>query len=79
MGLLGIIPRKACSYGGMCRQSIRKEIYMCPFTLSQASAASADILCFGVKVFLLIWIVFVPIAITARLEKIIKLLDDEGK
>jgi hypothetical protein len=52
---------------------------MCPFTLSQASAASADILCFGVKVFLLIWIVFVPIAITARLEKIIKLLDDEGK
>ena len=52
---------------------------MCPFSLSQVSAASADVICFGIKVFLLIWIVFVPIAITARLEKIIKLLEDEGK
>lgn len=31
---------------------------------------------FGIKVFLLIWIVFVPIVITARLDKIIKLLQD---
>ena len=30
---------------------------------------------FGIKVFLLVWIVFVPIAMTARLEKIIKLLE----
>ena len=52
---------------------------MCPFSLSQASSASTDIFWFGIKVFLLIWIVFVPIAITARLEKIIKLLEDDGK
>ena len=32
---------------------------------------------FGIKVFLLVWIVFVPIAITARLEKIIKLLEEK--
>ena len=52
---------------------------MCPFNLSQAGLLSADIICFGIKVFLLIWIIFVPIAITARLEKIIKLLEEEGK
>jgi len=70
---------KAHSYGWLYRQSVRKESFMCPFSLSQVSAASADVICFGIKVFLLIWIVFVPIAITARLEKIIKLLEDEGK
>ena len=32
---------------------------------------------YGIKIFLLIWIVFVPIAITARLEKIIKLLEEK--
>ena len=32
---------------------------------------------FGIKVFLLVWIVFVPIAITGRLEKIIKLLEEK--
>ena len=31
----------------------------------------------GIKVFLLVWIVFVPVAMTARLEKIIKLLQDK--
>mgnify|MGYP001563062192 CR=1 FL=1 len=31
----------------------------------------------GIKIFLLVWIVFVPVAITARLEKIIKLLEDK--
>jgi len=35
------------------------------------------IMSFGIKVFLLMWIVFVPIVITARLEKIIKLLEDK--
>jgi hypothetical protein len=34
---------------------------------------------FGIKVFLLIWIVFVPIAITSRLEKIVKLLEQLNK
>jgi hypothetical protein len=32
-------------------------------------------LVFGVKIFVLIWIIFVPIVITSRLEKIIKLLE----
>jgi len=34
---------------------------------------------FGIKVFLLVWLVFVPVAITARLEKIIKLLEEKDK
>lgn len=34
---------------------------------------------FGVKVFFVIWIVFVPIVITSRLEKIIKLLEEQKK
>lgn len=52
---------------------------MCPMMFGQGGYVSADIMCFGVKVFLLVWIIFVPVAITARLEKIIKLLEDEGK
>lgn len=67
--------------GGVGKQGleIRKESSMCPLSFGQADYVSADILCFGIKVFLLIWIIFVPIAITARLEKIIKLLENEGK
>lgn len=56
-----------------------KAMYpMCPFS-GNAMSAGGGILCFGVKVFLLIWVVFVPIAITSRLEKIIKLLEDKKK
>ena len=33
------------------------------------------IMSYGIKVFLLAWIIFVPIVITSRLEKIIKLLE----
>jgi len=33
----------------------------------------------GLMIFLLVWIVFVPVAITARLEKIIKLLEELNK
>ena len=51
---------------------------MCPFAASHASL-NADIICFGIKVFLLIWIIFVPIVITARLEKIVKLLEEAVK
>jgi len=29
----------------------------------------------GIKIFMIVWIIFVPVAITARLEKIIKLLE----
>ena len=36
-----------------------------------------DIWYFGIFIFLLVWIVFVPVAITARLEKIIKLLQNK--
>ncbi|HPB68153.1 MAG TPA: hypothetical protein PLT76_00795 [Candidatus Omnitrophota bacterium] len=32
---------------------------------------------FGIKIFLVVWIVFVPIAITNRLEKIIRLLEEK--
>lgn len=32
---------------------------------------------FGIKIFLLIWIIFVPIVITSRLETIIKLLQEK--
>ena len=49
---------------------------MCHFYFGQGGV-SASIICFGIKVFLLIWIIFVPIAITARLEKIIKLLEEK--
>lgn len=31
----------------------------------------------GVTIFLLVWIVFVPVAITSRLERIIKLLEEK--
>ena len=51
---------------------------MCPFFLGQGGV-NAGIICFGIKVFLLIWIIFVPIAITARLERIIKLLEENNK
>lgn len=40
---------------------------------------SEDIVFFGMKVFFFVWIVFVPVAITARLEKIIKLLEEKRK
>lgn len=33
----------------------------------------------GIKVFLLVWIIFVPVAITSRLERIIKLLEEKNK
>ena len=52
---------------------------MCPFMFGQPGYMNYDIICFGIKVFLLIWIIFVPIAITARLEKIIKLLEKDKK
>jgi len=51
---------------------------MCPFAMSHGDI-SADIICFGIKVFLLIWIIFVPIAITNRLERIIKRLESLEK
>jgi len=51
---------------------------MCPFTFG-SNSLSGDILCFGIKIFLLIWVVFVPIAITNRLERIIQKLDNLEK
>ena len=50
---------------------------MCPFAFK--GSMDGSIICFGIQVFLLIWIIFVPIAITARLERIIKLLEEEPK
>jgi len=51
---------------------------MCPFVFGQGDV-NASIICFGIMVFLLIWVIFVPIAITARLERIIKLLEESNK
>ena len=49
----------------------------CPFTYGGSGFLTTGIVGFGIKVFLLIWIIFVPIAITSRLEKIIKLLEEK--
>jgi hypothetical protein len=32
---------------------------------------------YGIKVFLLIWVIFVPIVISSRLERIIQLLEEK--
>ena len=32
---------------------------------------------YGIKVFLIVWVIFVPIAITSRLERIIRLLEEK--
>ena len=49
---------------------------MCAFPME---SMDESIWYFGVKIFLLVWIVFVPVAITARLERIIKLLEENNK
>ena len=51
---------------------------ICPFE-SGSTDLTASVICYGIKVFLLIWIIFVPIAMTARLERIIKVLEDIKK
>ena len=33
----------------------------------------------GIKIFLLVWVIFVPVAITGRLERIAKALEDKNK
>ena len=48
---------------------------MCPYF--GASSEEAMMWFVGIKIFLLVWIIFVPVAITSRLEKIIKLLEDK--
>ena len=48
---------------------------MCPYL--GESPQEAMMWCVGIKIFLLVWIIFVPIAITSRLEKIIRLLEDK--
>jgi hypothetical protein len=42
-----------------------------------AMAMSDQLTYFGIKIFLLAWIVFVPIVITSRLEKIVSLLEKD--
>ena len=55
---------------------ITKGVCMiCPF--DRGESPELNIWCFGLFIFILVWIVFVPVAITARLEKIIKLLQDK--
>ncbi len=50
---------------------------MCPFYMNMGYDSSDMMLCFGVKVVLLIWVIAVPIIITSRLDKIVKLLQDK--
>ena len=48
---------------------------MCPYF--GISSEEAMMWFVGIKIFLLVLIIFVPVAITSRLEKIIKLLEDK--
>ena len=47
---------------------------MCPWTGYEGMDVFTAV---GIKIFLLVWIVFVPIVVTARLDKIIKVLQDK--
>jgi hypothetical protein len=38
-----------------------------------------SIWCVGMAIFVLVWIIFVPVAITSRLERMIKLLEELNK
>lgn len=49
---------------------------MCPFYILKNFPVES-IVCFGVKVFLILWVIFVPVVMTNRLEQIIKLLKDK--
>lgn len=54
---------------------------MCPFTSSKMCLMMGDnmdlVWCIGLKIFLVLWVVAVPIIITSRLEQIIKLLQEK--
>ncbi len=54
---------------------------MCPFMAGAGRMSGAygdyDLICFGIKIFLLVWVVAVPVIITSRLDKIVKLLQDK--
>jgi len=45
------------------------------FSYGMYGSLADSIMDYGIKVFLLAWIIFVPIVITSRLERIIKLLE----
>ena len=47
---------------------------MCPFGAMDGTAGTWY---FGMKLFLLVWVIAVPVIITSRLEKIIKLLEEK--
>ena len=47
---------------------------MCPI---DDSGGSGSLWSFGLFIFLLVWVIFVPIVLSARLEKIIKLLQEK--
>lgn len=55
---------------------------MCPYgmvggKMCPISGGMDDLWCVGIKIFLVVWVIFVPIVITARLDKIVKLLQDK--
>ena len=54
---------------------------MCPITAGKMCLMMGDnsdmLLCMGIKIFLLVWVVAVPVIITSRLESIIQLLKEK--
>ena len=51
---------------------------MCPFNTGSMDL-NTGLIYFTIKIFLLVWVIFVPIVITSRLEKIIKILQEKNK
>lgn len=50
---------------------------MCPFYGKGNDALLCSAIYCVIKIFLLVWIIFVPTVVTARLDKIIKLLKEK--
>ena len=50
---------------------------MCYYPGWKTDYYTTSMMYFGIKVFLLVWVIFVPIVVTSRLEKIIKLLQEK--
>ena len=59
-------------FGGMMCPMMGK---MCP--IGSGMAGCDPVVWMGIKIFFLVWVIFVPIVITARLDKIVKLLQDK--
>jgi hypothetical protein len=50
---------------------------MDPIQTLAGAGMEAEIWKLGIKLFLLVWIIFVPVVITSRLERIIRILEEK--